>query len=246
MEFYLVFFVALIILIALIFLLKKVIRIDKEIWGFELKVKNIMYNEFQQMQAINALVSLLKPTFPLPTTRGWAASPDFLLELAQYTLEKKPINMIECSCGTSTIVMARCAQLNGFGHVYSLEHNPEYAKITRDNLKKYNLDSFATVIDAPLVKENSNKQWYSINNLPEKVFDLIVIDGPPTTSDPLARLPAGPMLFSCLGRHGAIFLDDANRQGERESIDFWLKEFDELDCQIIPCEKGLAKLFYRN
>ncbi len=57
-------------------------------------------------------------------------------------------------------------QLNARGHVYSLEHDPEYAEKTRKELQKHNLDEWATIIDAPLMKytiENRAYEWYTFS-----------------------------------------------------------------------------------
>lgn len=57
---------------------------------------------------------------------------------------------MECSSGASTIVLAQSAKLNGRGHVFSLEHDRDYATKSRVELEKQSLSDWATVIDAPL------------------------------------------------------------------------------------------------
>jgi hypothetical protein len=74
---------------------------------------------FAQVQAYDGLMRLLQFRAPLPPLRGWAASPDFLLVIAQHALKHKPKVIVECSSGSSTLVLARCCELNGGGHVYS-------------------------------------------------------------------------------------------------------------------------------
>ena len=129
---------------------RKVTRIDREVWDLQKQLDRSAYVVLSQIEAANALNSLLRTTHPLPPTRGWAASPDFLLALAKHALRVKPEVMVECSSGTSTIVLARCAQINGIGHVYSLEHDEKYAQQSRNQLVEQGLSQFATVIDAPL------------------------------------------------------------------------------------------------
>lgn len=74
---------------------------------------------FSQIQALWALERKLGLPDALPPMRGWAGSPDFLLAAAEEALYLKPKTVMECSSGVSTVVMARCLQMNGVGHVYS-------------------------------------------------------------------------------------------------------------------------------
>src|SRR5215813_1743722 len=136
-------------------------------------------------------------------------------------------------------------QIIGVGHVYSLEHLPEYAKATRANLATHGLADWATVLDAPLrphVLDGKEWQWYSTNLLPRADIDMIVIDGPPEDTGPLARYPAGPLLFNQLASSSAIFIDDAIRLDERLIVDTWTKEFPYLQRQDRHCERGCTLL----
>jgi predicted O-methyltransferase YrrM len=200
---------------------------------------------FSQYEALNGLYRDLGFTKSLPTTRGWAASPDFLATVAAHALSHQPDTILECSSGVSTIIAARCAQLNGHGHVYSLEHDPIYAQKTRAALRRHELQVWATVLDAPLQEyEIAGRQyrWYSLDQLPDRIWDMIVIDGPPHHHGQLARYPAGPYLFAKLAPAGTVFLDDADRRQEQEIVRRWRQEFPAMTAEHIPCEKGCAKL----
>ena len=154
--------------------------------------------------------------------------------------------MVECSSGTSTLVLARCMQLNGAGMVFSLEHDPGYARLTRAQLRRHGLEDWAQVLDAPLRPhplDGEKWPWYDISALPATLeIDLLVIDGPPQATRSLARYPAGPLLFKSLGRGASVFLDDAARPDERTVLLRWQKEFPALDQSNRPCEKGCAVL----
>jgi len=197
---------------------------------------------FRQLEALQGLYVSLGLRRALPLTRGWAASPDFLQELAAHALDEKPVCVVECSSGTSTLVLARCMQLNGAGKVYSLEHDPAYARRTRRQLEIHGLSTWASVIDAPLQKQTlggRSQAWYDCANLQlERAIDMVVIDGPPQHIDDEARYPAGPVLFPRLAPGAAIFLDDAARPGERTAMQRWAEEFPDLEILSLPCEKG--------
>lgn len=201
---------------------------------------------YPQIQAYLGLRDLIRPIWPLPLLRGWAASPDFLLEIAKQALETKPRLILECSSGASTLILARCCQMNDFGHVFSLEHDPKYATHTRDLVKQHALEAWATVIDAPLTThdECDSSLWYSFENVsiePSSV-DLLVVDGPPGNLAPYARFPAVPLLWGLLSPNCAILLDDANRPQEQEIIKRWLDAYEDLTWLDLNCEKGCAKL----
>jgi predicted O-methyltransferase YrrM len=198
---------------------------------------------FSQLQALHALERRLQLPRALPAMRGWAGSPDFLLALADELLERQPTTVLECSSGVSTVVAARCMQLNGRGHVYSLEHEAEYATKTRQLLAQYGLSEWATVVNAPLTN-GAGAPWYSLDSLPNDLppVDVLVVDGPPAAIAPLARHPALPRLMPRLAPSFCVFLDDADRQAEKTTVEQWKREFPSLQLTRIPSEKGLAVL----
>jgi predicted O-methyltransferase YrrM len=204
---------------------------------------------FRQLEALQGLYISPGLQRALPLTRGWAASPDFLQELAAHALDEKPLCVVECSSGTSTLVLARCMQINGAGKVYSLEHDPAYARRTRRQLELHGLADWACVIDAPLLTQtfgDHRQPWYDCSGLAtSQAIEMVVIDGPPQATSEAARYPAGPLLFPRMAPGAAIFLDDAMRPGERAALQRWATEFPELEISSLPCEKGAAMLRYR-
>jgi predicted O-methyltransferase YrrM len=209
-----------------------------------------IHAEFRQIEALIGLYAELALTRALPSTRGWAASPDFLLELATHALHSRPKTIVECSSGVSTLVLASCMMKNGTGHVYSLENEPKYARITRQNIERHGLEAWATVIDAPLeVQELEARSWYwyaptALAACPPSI-DMLVIDGPPGTTGELARYPAGPALFPRLSDACSVFVDDAIRQDEKEAVRRWLVAFPHLEARDIACEKGCVLIMPR-
>lgn len=212
----------------------------------EQKLPEHLHRTYQQIQAFTDLNYLLHLPWPLPPLRGWAASPDFLLLLAEHMFQKKPECIVECSSGASTIVLAQCAKLNGYGQILSLEHDVHYAAKTKQQLIKQGLEDWATVINAPLKDYEFNGQnyrWYSLNEkIKELCIDMLVIDGPPASLNHCARYPAGPLLLPLLNENGVVFLDDAARADEQEIIQRWIDEFKNLDVHSYDCEKGAVNL----
>lgn len=206
--------------------------------------------QFRQLEALHGLYVELAMQRSLPPTRGWAGSPDFLLELARHARTVRPLVVVECSSGVSTVVLARCLQLNGGGKLYSLEHDRAYAQQTRAQLLRHGLQEWAQVLDAPLITHDLGGDlggekwpWYDLAQLPPEIgIDLLVVDGPPQTTGPLARYPAAPLLFPRLAPGAVVFLDDALRPDEQAALARWQTEFPALQQSAISCEKGCAVL----
>lgn len=199
---------------------------------------------FGQIHALLALERTLALPYALPPMRGWAGSPDFLLVVANEVLRRKPSVVMECSSGVSTIVVARCLQLNGKGHVYSLEHDALYAAKSRDSIHSYGLQEWATVIHAPLETRRTDTPWYAEDAIPASLepIDILVVDGPPKTTAPLARLPALARLVHRMSANAIVIMDDADRDDEIEIVKRW-KSLVPQSTETRPhCEKGCAIL----
>lgn len=235
------------VLLLQFFLIYRLQRVSYRLARIEKDVARRTDNMFRQMEALEGIRLDLDLHKSLPATRNWAASPDFLMQLVRHALDAAPEVVLECGSGVSTLILARCAQVNGRGHVYSLEHQPQYAQVTRADLERHGLSAWATVLDAPLrshVVNGDTWMWYSEEAVPRELsLDMLVIDGPPRKTGPLARYPAGPALFHRLGAKGMIFLDDADRASERATISRWMREFANLRHEFIDCEKGCARLW---
>lgn len=199
---------------------------------------------FDQLHALASLDRLLGLSQGLPPMRGWAGSPDMLLHLAQHLLKHRPQCLAECSSGVSTVVAARCMQLNGRGHVYSLEHDEVYAEKTRALLEQYGLTDWASIVVAPLESEGTDSPWYALKTLPADMppIEVLVVDGPPAGGESTARYPALGKLVSRMAGEVTVLLDDADRPGERAVIERWLVEHPRLRLLRLPAEKGLAVL----
>jgi len=197
------------------------------------------------MSDYRALEQKLGLELPLPVTTDWSAAADFLNLLADYCLSKKPEVVVECSSGTSSIVLARCCQLNASGHVYSLEDGANYAQNSRKQLEKFSLTRYGDVITAPLTVtqlDDVTFHWYAVEQLPKEKIDLLVIDGPPGFIQKHSRYPALPLLYEQLAEQCIIFLDDAAREDEKAIVKRWLKKYPELQFEYVDNERGCSIL----
>src|SRR5215217_7602738 len=61
---------------------------------------------YDQLAALQGLYLELGVDRALPVSRGWAASPDFLVRVRERVLLRRPRVAVECGSGISTIVTA--------------------------------------------------------------------------------------------------------------------------------------------
>lgn len=207
-----------------------------------MKSINSLNNNYRQIEALFSIFSIIKPKFPLPDTRGWAASPDLLKKLVEVIYSEKPKFVVEAGSGVSSLIIAYCLKQIGRGKVVCLDHEPKYAKITEDLISFHGLEDVAKVVHAPLtqIEINGNRWlWYDTEFLEiDEPVDLFVIDGPPWDTQKLARYPALPLLFEYLRDKSTIILDDGARNEEKEIVKIWEKELDYISYDFLSLEKG--------
>lgn len=208
-------------------------------------VRRTQDNLFLQLESSTQLLQQLKPRRPLPGTRGYRASPDFLLGLYRAILTRRPNTIVEASSGVSTLVCGYgLEQLGNGGRVVSLEHHAEYAKASADEVELHGLGAVARVAHAPLVEHQIRGEtwsWYTLSgiDLPERI-DLLVVDGPPRRLQDQARYPALPLLLERLAPGAQVLLDDADRASETEVVARWLSEVAGSSVERVPSEKGMV------
>lgn len=177
----------------------------------------------------------------LPVTKDWSAAADFLDVISGHCIKNKPKTIVECSSGTSSLVLSRCCQLNQHGHVYSLENGRQFVDQTRRQLDDFSLSGFCDVIHAPLKDiqlEDGSFQWYELSDFPVMEIDVLVIDGPPGFLQKHSRYPALPLLYGRLADTCLVFLDDAARDDEQELVSRWLKRYPEFQAEYVDNERG--------
>ncbi len=199
-------------------------------------------NEYKQIESLFSLFSVLKFKLPLPPMRDWAISPDFANTIISLIYERRPKLILEVGSGVSTILEAYCLNQIGGGTIISLENDPQFSVRTAENIKKHGMDHIAQIVYAPLKEVtigDGTWLWYDPAQLVNiKNIDLLVIDGPPRSTQKFARYPAMPILFNQLSDDAIIVLDDALREDEKQVVELWLKEFNCFQFESIDSEKG--------
>jgi len=209
-------------------------RISKELSTQTGRIKSELGNVYHQFEAVEQLLPLLKLSAPLPPSRGWAASPDFLLTLAHVTKRVKPRLTVELGSGISTLVLAK----SGAKRIVSLDHSVEFGTQTREMLLSHGVRGVDIRI-SELETYSRGYKWYAKATLKGLVkIDLLVIDGPPSSTNPDARYPALEHLVPLLSPKATVVLDDVYRDEERKLADAIAKALPNHVLTILSHEKG--------
>jgi hypothetical protein len=146
-------------------------------------------------------------------------------------------SIIEFGSGISTLAIANLIKKNKLEcSFFSVEDSKEWFDYINSFLKRNALENFASLIYAPLEKNEfalENNLWYSTDAIKKTLstdlkFDLVIIDGPGAWLPKLrlSRYPALPFLQNKLEKEFSFILDDTNRKGEKEIMDLWYQKFD--------------------
>jgi predicted O-methyltransferase YrrM len=205
----------------------------------------------QKLAEVGAISTMaaMDVTYPLPLGSDWALAWDAAVVLAREVGARRPSVVVELGSGGSSLVIGMQLRRTGAGHLYTLDHEPTYAAITRRHVQAQGLEAWVTVLDAPLIDwplGDDRFRWY---RLPDEVralerIDLLVVDGPPQDLDRSGtpRYPAIPVLGERLGAGSVVFVDDANRDGERRTLARWTAEDPRWRLDILPTARGTAIL----
>lgn len=198
-------------------------------------------NKSSSAASYQRLEKLLGFESSLPVTEDWSAAADYLTVISDYCTNNKPETIVECSSGTSSLVLSRCCQLNQSGHVYSLENGRQFVDQTQQQLNSFSLTEYCDVLHAPLKDveiEGDDFQWYDLSDFSVTEIEVLSIDGPPGFIQKHSRYPALPLLYPHLAEQCVVFLDDAARDDEQDIVERWLKEYPEFQAEYIENERG--------
>ena len=137
------------------------------------------------------------------------------------------------------------------GHIYAIENHVPTIDAVRAQLRRHDLERFVTIVAAPLVERQypgveTLFHWYDLGSdaVPAGV-DLLIVDGPVSTVNELARYPAGPELLPKLSRDAHVFAEhDTGREDELRMLRWWRKLYPDLGIRHLAAEKGCAELFF--
>ena len=172
----------------------------------------------------------------LPNLGSWKADTYLLHRIVDVIETARPQVVLELGCGATSLVIARALQLHGGGKLYSFDQNAEFVEHTARWLEDHGVE--AQLHPAPIVPDPTPwaSQWYSLPVVPPEI-DLLLIDGPPWSINPLVRGRA-EVLFDRIAPGGIVLLDDAARPGERLVARRWRREWPGFAFHLLSGGKG--------
>jgi len=182
-----------------------------------------------QLHGIVALYSVFQPERPYPDFGSRSIEADLAKHYVERIMRDRPSVVIEVGSGLSTLLSAKALEeIGSEGHVFALEHERDWAEITKATLEEHGLGHRATILHAPLTEvrmESEVWKWYYLNNvdLPTGA-QLLLVDGPPQSTGSPARYPALPVLIDHLTDDAVILLVDGIRQDEIGVVERWVAE----------------------
>lgn len=187
------------------------------------------------------------PGLPTPGHWGWAASADLLRYLLDVIQQRRPSHIVELGSGTSTCWLAWALDRFGIsGTVVSLEHLAEFRSRTLRQLRRYGLQHRAEVRLAPLTDvhiDGTPYRWYDPVGWSDlRDCDLLLVDGPPGRTGPMARYPAVPLLGPAMRPEACVVLDDYKRPDEQRTVERWCRLHPDWRLQVLGHRKGTAVL----
>lgn len=260
--FILIVVVSICILIFFIYISNRVRRIRKDVRSLRESIikivpdvdsairRHIDRSFWPQVESLVTLYRLIDNQPALPSTRRWAASPDFILHLFHHIKRYAPRVIVECGGGTSTVAMAYALSGRENAHIYCIENHPRFASELELELKEKGLSDRVTVIVAPLTDRRypdfpNAFHWYDLSgvSLPDDI-DMLVVDGPFGLLNEFARYPAGPELLPRLSAQAHVFIDDAGRPDEASLGRLWRALYPDLGVRELRAEKGATEMFF--
>jgi len=200
-----------------------------------------------KIQAIGELQSLLPFRAPIPPMNGWAATPELAVTVLKEIIRNKPNTIVELGSGVTTLINGYALEkYHPEGRVLSIDHDADYADVTKNELKLHGLDKFVEIRIAPLSETEINGSiqiWYDLSSINfETKIDLLIVDGPPVKTEQMARYPALPLLKDHLSEKCTIIIHDTKRKQEEAIVNRWLREYPSFNIIKLRTDKGISIL----
>ncbi len=201
----------------------------------------LSWTQLADIEAMFQLLPKVDARAPLPASGNWAMNARSLLHLADLIQRVNPRTVLELGGGTSTVWLGYLLQDTG-ARVVSVDHDEYYAGVTSEAVQRHGLRGVVEVRTAPLtaVTEGEDSfRWYDPAGFADvEEIDVLIVDGPPKRTGPMARYPALPQTLPRLSADAVVVLDDADRPDEVQTIERWISEVNGL----IQVEIGISRL----
>ena len=191
-------------------------------------------NRLDDIYAAQILQPLLSGGAYLPITSSSMNLRSVAVILNDILINRRT-NIIEFGGGITTFLIARMIELNNIpAKLYTVDEDLNWLKVIEETLQNESLDRHVELIHAPLCPTDlalNNINWYDTKQLDSCLsniqFECVIVDGPSAWRPEIAlsRYPALPYMANKLAPNFSLFLDDFNRDGEKQIIENWENRF---------------------
>jgi hypothetical protein len=198
-------------------MMRKVVNIIRKIIGTQRAIQGIQ--TILNMQLFRSVIEdsawLKYRSF---TPGGWAMDNAALYTLFRILNDVKPKRILEFGLGQSSKMVHQYAAFSENAAALTIEHNNNWIQFFCNEIPK---DVIITVkqFDTEIIEFNGFKtlSYKNINNITGDEYDLIIVDGP-FGSRHYSRPQIIDIVKNGLPEQFCIFIDDAERNGEKETI----------------------------
>lgn len=190
--------------------------------------------KLEDIYALALLNPLLSGSPFIPFT-GASLRPFCLAHIINDIVINERRHIIEFGSGISTVMIGRLIKRNKLAStLVSIEHDQAWVEVLSSLLAREDLHHCVKVAWVPLATSDlvlDANTWYDTEilqrSLSSAVFDMVIVDGPPAweAGKGKARYPALPFIYDKLSERCSVYLDDADRAGEREVLALWHQRF---------------------
>ncbi len=219
--------------------------VEEKLLQLEKHQADEVQNAVRQIESFVRLQQYLGADVLAPDMHNWPVSPDFAVLLIQLIEQHAYDAVIEFGSGSSTVVLAKALQKVAQrmqltpAPLLSFDHLPQYQQQTIQLLNQAGLQLNNQVTLAPLVPWQSPTgqafNYYDCGSVLAALAQalqipspkiLVVVDGPPASTGPMARYPAMARVLEHFGPACRIhfLMDDYLRADEQNIVNAWQAE----------------------
>lgn len=204
---------------------------------FERQFKGKMLRQVNEVEGLFQLYLRETGAATMPLTGGWALDATSMAAALDAIERQRPDMVVELGSGTSTAWIAHLLDRLGSGRIISIDHDRDFAEVTRAAVERLGVTDRVDlrVVDlAPTGITDHDTAWYDLSTMDDiDRIDVLLVDGPPQRTGPMARYPAVPALFDRLSDGALILVDDAIRDDETTMIEKWAEAYPSLREEIV-------------
>lgn len=183
--------------------------------------------------ALTHILSLNPKTY-IPLT-SWSLFPTVLNRILNDVVINERKNILEFGAGTSTLFLALLIKRNKLdAKVNCIESDEKWIYILKKMLEENDCMDYVSFLYSPITELHDlnpfskSSQWYDVPTLKNLLlnsgkFDMVIVDGPQGNLCTNSRYPALPFIQDYLAENFSLYLDDLQREEERQISEEWSK-----------------------